>query len=167
MKRRYGAPVDGSEKEVLVGYLDHYRGLMLEFCDGLGRDDLVRPDADSGLSLLGLVKHLTLVERSWFEERLAGEDIGFEVDPNDPDADFRVEDDETTEAIFEGYRHACRRANEIIESMSLDDHLRAAKYVDYNLRWLVVHMIEETARHAGHADLIRERVDGRTGVGYD
>ena len=166
MKIRYGAPIAGAEKEVLVGYLDHYREVMIELCDGLGREDLVRIDPDAGYSLLGLVKHLTLAERSWFEERTAGEPFGFVWDPKDPDADFRIEDHEESGEILDLYRSASQRAREIVESMSLEDHLRGPDYTGYNLRWVMLNMIVETARHAGHADQLRERLDGRTGVGY-
>lgn len=166
MKKRYGAPIAGAEKGVLVGYLDHYREVILELCNGLGREDLVRIDPDAGYSLLGLIKHLTLAERTWFEERTAGEPFGFEWDPEDPNSDFRIEEHEQTEDILDMYRSSSRRAREIVESMSLDDHLRGSDYTDYNLRWVMLNMIVETARHAGHADQLRERLDGRTGVGY-
>lgn len=166
MDKRYGAPTAGAEKEVLVGYLDHYRRVVVDICDGLSREELVHVDPDTGYPLLGLIKHLTLAERTWFEERTAGEPFGFVWDPKDPDADFRIEDEEEPEAIIALYRSACDRAREIVDPMSLDDHLRGPGYTEYNLRWVMLHMIEETARHAGHADLLRERLDGHTGVGY-
>ena len=87
-------------------------------------------------------------------------------DPEDPDADFRIEPDEDAEGIIGLYRAACDRSNEIVRARALDDPLVAEGYEDYTVRWVLTHMATETARHAGHADLIRQRLDGLTGIGY-
>lgn len=169
MEKRYGAPVAGAEKEVLAGFLDHYRGTMLEVCEGLSEEDLRRSVVPSGTSLLGMVKHLAYVELGWFTENVANQAVDYPFDPDgDPDADFQVGDDETAEEIFELYRSACERSRAALAAASLDDPvLSPSRSRDYNVRWVVVHMIEETARHAGQADVLRELIDGRTGFGYD
>ena len=167
MIRRYGAPIAGDEKDVLAGYLDHYRETMLAICQGLPEDALRRPMVPSGTSLLGMMKHLAYVEMGWFQEIVAGERVDYPFDENDPDADFRLEAGETAPGIFDLYRSACARSREILASVSLDDLAAGDKRsADYNVRWIVVHMIEETARHAGHADILREQLDGAVGFGY-
>jgi hypothetical protein len=168
MEKRYGAPVAGSEKEVLAGFLDHYRRTLLDVCDGLSEEELRRPMVPSGTSLLGMVKHLAYVERGWFQEHVANEPFEYPFDfDDDPEADLRIEDGETSREIFELYRGACDRSRKALESASLDDLVaNPDRRADYNVRWVVVHMLEEIARHVGHADIIREELDGKTGTGY-
>lgn len=167
MEKRYGAPVGGAEKEVLEGFLDHYRSVVLELCRGVSEEDLRRSVVPSGTTLLGIVKHLAYVELGWFVENVANEPVHYPFDDDDPDADLRVEDDETSEEIFELYRTCCDQARAALAAASLDDPVpNPERSRDYNVRWVVVHMIEETARHAGHMDIIREQLDGRTGAGY-
>jgi uncharacterized damage-inducible protein DinB len=167
MERRYGAPAAGSEKEVLAGFLDHYRATLLEICEGLPEEQLRRKMVPSGTSLLGLVKHLAYVERGWFQESVANEPFEYPFDTDDPEADFRIEESESAADIFDLYRDACVRSREALDAASLDDLVQNAdRRADYNVRWVVVHMIEETARHVGHADILREQIDGATGAGY-
>lgn len=169
METGYGAPVAGREKEVLAGFLDHYRATMLGICHDLSDEDLRRSVVPSGTTLLGIVKHLAYTERGWFQENVANEpfEYPFELD-DDPDVDFHVEEGETSEEIFELYRAACERSREALAATSLDDPiLNPNRSRDFNVRWVVVHMIEETARHVGQADIIREQLDGRTGFGYE
>ena len=123
----------------------------------------------SGWSLLGMVKHLAYVERSWFRTRLAGEPAGpVPWTKEDPDADFRIEPGETNEDILGFYREECAHSREVAAKASLDD-LAVEWPADRQsekrptLRWIYVHMIEETARHAGHLDVVRELIDGKTG----
>jgi uncharacterized damage-inducible protein DinB len=168
MEKRYGAPVAGSEKEVLGGFLDHYRNTLLDICEGLTEEQLRRSMVPSGTSLLSLVKHLAYVEYGWFQESIANEKFDYPFDTNDPEAEFRIEAGETAQDIFDLYRRACERSRRVYENASLDDMVENPdRSADYNVRWVVVHMIEETARHAGHADIIREQLDGRTGAGYN
>jgi len=167
VQTRYGVPVAGDEKAVLAGFLDHYRRTLLDICEGLSEEELRRPMVPSGTSLLGLVKHLAGVEMGWFQDTVANEPVEYPFDESDPDADFRIEEGETSEEIFALYRDACARSREVLDAADLDDLVPNPKrYRDYNVRWVAVHMIEETARHAGHADIIREQIDGRTGAGY-
>jgi uncharacterized damage-inducible protein DinB len=167
MRKRYGTPVAGTEKEVLTGFLDHYRATILAICEGLSDEDLRRPMVPSGTTLLGMIKHLAYVERGWFQETIAGDQVEYPFDADDPDADLRIERHESTEEILGLYRSECSRSRQIIETVSLDDLVKGEeRSADYNVRWVIVHMIEETARHAGHADIIREQLDGSTGTGY-
>ncbi|HZA41193.1 MAG TPA: DinB family protein [Actinomycetota bacterium] len=164
---RYGAPVAGGEKEVLAGFLDHYRSTMLEICSGLSEDQLRRAMVPSGTSLLGMIHHLVYVERGWFDEAIAGLAVDYPFDEDDPDVDFRVPPDMSVDDVFDLYRQQCARSREILKEVALDDQIKGeARSADYNVRWVVVHMIEETARHAGHADILREQIDGATGTGY-
>jgi len=168
MDKRYGTPVAGGEKEVLGGFLDHYRTTILEICEGLSEEQMRRPMVPSGTSLLGMIYHLVYVERGWFEENVAGLTVEYPFDEEDPDADFRVPADLSAEDVFDLYREQCARSRRILDAASLDDSVKGQnRSADYNVRWVVVHMIEETARHAGHADILREQIDGATGAGYD
>jgi uncharacterized damage-inducible protein DinB len=167
MQRRYGAPVAGGEKEVLAGFLDHYRSVLLEICEGLSEEQLRRPMVPSGTSLLSMVKHLAYVERGWFQESIADEPYDYPFAVDDPEAEFRIEPGETAEDIFELYRQSCERSREALAAASLDDMVQNPdRRADYNVRWVVIHMLEETARHAGHADIIREQLNGTVGTGY-
>lgn len=168
MQKRYGAPVAGGEKEVLAGFLDHYRQALLTLCEGLSEEDLRRPMVSSGTSLLGLVKHLARVERSWFQENIGLETSPFPFDEDEPDEDFRIEEGETSQQVFEMYREACTKSREVLDAASMNDLIQGPnRSRDYNVRWVVAHMLEETARHVGHADILREQIDGRTQVGYE
>ncbi len=119
---------------------------------------------ESGTNMLGLVKHLAWVERWWFEYNFAGREVDFPWSDDDPDADFRVEDEETIADIVALYEAAVVDSNEIIASADLDDLAAVTRDgVSRSLRWIVGHMVEETARHAGHADIVRELIDHNTG----
>lgn len=109
---------------MLGGFLDHYRQTLLDICDGLSEEQLRRPMVPSGTSLLSIVKHLAYVERGWFQEAIANEPYQYPFDTDDPDAEFRIEDVETSDDIFELYRQACARSREALEAASLDDRLR-------------------------------------------
>ena len=155
-------PRQGSEKETLLAFLDNNRAVMVWKLEGLSEEDGRRPMVDSGTSMLGLVKHLAWVERSWFQSTFAGDEIDFPWSEEDPDADFRIEDDETIADIVALYESAAADCNAVIDAAELDD--LAAKGRDHpSLRWIIGHMVEETARHAGHADIVRELIDGTTG----
>jgi hypothetical protein len=157
-------PKTGSEKETLVGFLDSNRAVMVWKLDGVSEEDARRPIVESGTSLLGLVKHLAWVERWWFDHNVAGNDVDFPWSDDDPDADFRIEDDESIADIVALYESAVADSNAIVEGTDLDDLAElSAGGESRSLRWVVGHMIEETARHAGHADIVRELIDGETG----
>ena len=167
MERRLGAPVVGDEKTTLEGMLDHYRGLLLEICSGLSDEELRRPMVPSGTSLLGIIKHLSFVERSWFQENVGNEPYELPFDPEtDPDGDWWIEASESTEEVFSMYRASIEKSREVLAGKSLDDLVEFPRRRGYSVRWILAHMLEETARHTGHADILRELIDGRTGTGY-
>jgi len=158
-------PFLADEREALGTWLDSQRETILYKIDGLDDAQLRREMVPSRLTLLGLVKHLTAVEHGWFAVNFAGtgEPHMFESE-DDPDLDFHVQPDETTEQIVEGYRRACERSREIYaRAESLDSTFEHPRRGTMGLRWMMIHMIEETARHAGHADIMRELIDGATG----
>ena len=161
-----------SEKALLVQFLDDQRAAVAAKAHGVDAAGTAQTVAASPLTLGGLVKHLTLVEHSWFEHRFVGapeEEPWASVDWDaDPDWEFRVGATEPMADLLEAYAAVCGRANAIIAGSDLDDR---ATWSSPNpelgrptLRWIVLHMIEETARHAGHADLLRESVDGVVGT---
>lgn len=146
------------ERTTLVQFLDYLRDCIVWKTEGLGEDDLRRALVPSGTSLLGLVKHLWLVEIWWFQWSFVGGDVELIDDA------LVAEDTETS--VIAGYRAAARRSNAIIEACDDLDQLcvrNGSAPEPMSLRWLLVHMIEETARHAGHADILREQLDGETG----
>lgn len=151
-----------SERETLLSFLDFYRAVMIRKVEGLDYDGLRMSPVVSGTCLGGLMKHLADVERSWFQERWAGWPMENVRSEDDPEAEFRVQEDDTAESLIEAYRRHCETSREIVAGSSLDDTVVLPRG-EMSLRWLVVHMIEETARHAGHADLIREMIDGSVG----
>ena len=150
------------ERAALSQQLDFQRATLLIKLDGLDDDQLRRPMTPSGLSLLGLVRHLTATEHGWFLNTFGGL-----PDPppggDDPDADFLVGPDETADGIVSTYVRTCQRARELTSGADLDAVIHHGPGQSVNLRAIMLHMIQETARHAGHADIIRETLDGATG----
>jgi uncharacterized damage-inducible protein DinB len=147
--------------------------VLLRKLAGLSEEDLRRAPTASSLSLLGLLKHSAHTHRWWFRRVFAGEDVPFLwemgedgellTDP-DPDADFRPELDETAEDIAALYLDEVERCRAIVAAASLDDPSRAPRPgQESTLRGITLHMIQETARHLGQADIIRESIDGATG----
>jgi uncharacterized damage-inducible protein DinB len=157
------------EREVLVQFLDEYRHVVAAKVAGLSDADARRAVVASGLSPLGVLKHLAWVEYGWFRYRFAGEDV-----PDTPRVDgdnavqFATEETDTVEDVLARYGDACDRSRAIAASApTLDELARRHRpgEVPATLRWIYVHMIEETARHAGHLDIMREQIDGATGDG--
>jgi Protein of unknown function (DUF664) len=154
-----------AERELLTGFLDWYRAVVERKVADLSLEDATRIMTPSGLSPLGIVKHLGDVERRWFRLRFAGEDVAVRRSDDDPGADFRIEPGDTVASVLVSYRDAVADAQRITAGASLDDLSKSESphYGRVSLRWILVHMIEETARHAGHLDLMREQIDGTTG----
>jgi uncharacterized damage-inducible protein DinB len=148
---------------MLVGFLDWYRAVIEHKIEGLVLGDATRVMTPTGLSPLGVVAHLAAVEVGWFEETFAGRP----VDPVwDDHGAFRLRERDSVELVLSEYRAACGRSREVVAAASSLDDLSARTdevWGDVSLRWILVHMIEETARHAGHLDIMREAIDGRTG----
>lgn len=156
-------PREGSERELLEAYLDYERETVLRKIDGVGDDDLRRPMVPSGTNLLGMVKHLGWVEMGWFQRAFSNKEYPVPWSDEDPDADMRVEPSESTKDVIDFYNRACEESRRIAAAASLDDHAARPDRSDYTLRWIMLHMIEETARHNGHIDILREMIDGVTG----
>ena len=156
-------PDEGTEAETLHGFLEFHRATLLWKLDGLDDQQLRRPMVPSGTSLLGMVKHLAYVERWWFQQVWAGQEVTYPWTEEDPDADWRIGPEETTEEILALYRAECARSNEIVSAAASLDDIAQHPRRKLSRRWILVHMIEETARHNGHADILREQLDGTTG----
>ena len=160
-------PVDyGPELASLEGYLDYYRATLLVKCAGLSFDLLKRRSvAPSTMSLLGLLRHMTRVEQTWFDVRFAGNDVArYYSDPEDPDAVFNDLDGSSLDEVHALYLATCERSRQLCEGHDLNERVaRVERGADVDLRCIFVHMIEEYARHCGHADLLRECIDGTTG----
>lgn len=150
---------------MLEAWLEWHRGTLATKCDGLTQDQLrERAAPPSPLSLLGLVRHMAEVESGWFRNCLAGEGAGpAYTSEADPDGDFDRVDDADPQADLARWREECEHARAVLAGIgSLDDRGKGRDQ-EFSVRWVLVHMIEEYARHNGHADLLRERIDGTTG----
>lgn len=162
-------PFAVSEKETLSALLDQQRAAMVAICAGCSDEDLRKHLVPSDTTILGIVKHLAWVEGWWFHTVFGGRpDIG-PSSPEDPNADFRIEPDESTSDILDFYAAQCAKSNALIEAGSLDDlghDPRPSARKDVSLRWIVGRMIAETARHAGQADILREQLDGAVELGH-
>jgi uncharacterized damage-inducible protein DinB len=170
---RTDPPESGSELHQLSAFLDFHRETLLLKCEGLTAEQLGRAAVPtSSLTLGALLHHLALVEDSWFRVRFLGEE---HVPPwdavdwdADPDWEFGAAASVDPDELREGYRAACERSRAVVRGADGDLDRRSAVASrrtgeHFDLRWILVHMIEETARHAGHADLLREAIDGTTG----
>lgn len=158
-------PVAGGERATLDGLLEWHRSTFGWKCAGLTGDQLaLRPVPPSGLSLLGLVRHLTDTERAWFRRRVAGQPLpGVYTTADRPEAAFEDTDPVTAEADvarLTGEWELCRQA---VAGVPLDATFEHEKRGPLAVRWVYGHMIAEYARHIGHADLLRETIDGATG----
>jgi len=163
------SPNVAPEREAAEGLLEYHRATLLWKCAGLTGEQLVtRGVPPSPMSLLGLIRHMSDVERSWFRRRVAGEDIGaiYWSDAS-PDGDFDDLDPAAAEADFAAYAAEVEAARAVQAKSDFDDtfevHRSNGTSETIDIRALVLHMIEEYARHNGHADLLREVVDGSTG----
>lgn len=164
---RVDVPTVGDERLQLEARLDFLRQTVLNKCAGLTAEQLrQRSVPPSGLSLLGLVRHLTEVERNWFRQRFAGLDDVPDIyySPEAPDSDFDDVDDADAAADFAAYHRELDAVRATVADRSLDEtYLDPVRRTEMSLRWIYIHLIEEYGRHAGHADLLRECIDGDTG----
>ncbi|MDF1488415.1 DinB family protein [Tessaracoccus caeni] len=163
-EERVGAPTIADERAALAGCLDFLRATAIMKVAGLDKVLASSRPARSAVSPLGVVKHLTQVEHAWFAQRLddTGEPLLFST-TDDPDADFRIEPAETVETVTARYREVCERSRQILARHDLDDRFDDGRGEVMDARWVVIHMIQETARHVGHLDILREELDGSTG----
>ena len=157
------------ERTMLEAWLDYERATLAVKCDGLDDNQLrTRAVPPSTMSLLGLVRHMADVESYWFRKVLsATADTQIYWNDEDPDGDFDNVDDASMETDFATWRGECDNARAVATRMSLDDCGERTgddeETERVSLRWVFVHMIEEYARHNGHADLLRQCIDGVTG----
>ena len=156
-----------TERASLEQWLDYHRTTLLMKCAGLTAEQLKqRAVPPSHLSLLGIVRHMVEVERWWFRMHAAGEELGLPYDPEGIGLDFEAIDDADAAADLEAFQRECDAARVAVAGRSLDDVVPsngAHGAAELDLRWIFVHMVEEYARHNGHADLLREAIDGVTG----
>jgi uncharacterized damage-inducible protein DinB len=157
-----GPPAENTdERTTLLAFLNYLRGRVAAKLAGLTEEQARTPGVPSGTSLLGLVKHLARVDLNWIVWGYAGTD----VPPWDHNAAPTADD--TVEALLAAYRSAAERCDEIVLACDDLDRPGVRSVRDGmgppSMRWILVHLIEETARHAGHADIIREQLDGSVG----
>jgi uncharacterized damage-inducible protein DinB len=157
-------PLTGDDRPILEGYLAWQRATLLNICAGLTGQQLAqRPLASSNLSLLGLVRHLAKVERIWFRQRAARQDIAPMYDLSlGKDYDYNELDAAEAPTAVARLRDEWRSADEAVAGLGFDDTFDLDGE-PFSLRMVYVHMIGEYARHNGHADLLREALDGVTG----
>jgi uncharacterized damage-inducible protein DinB len=155
-----------TERAGLCEFLDMQREALIEKLQGLTDDQARMAATASSLSLLSLIKHSAIWERRWFQVIVLGRSFPGEwpeVRPQGVDPTFRLTDADTVETVVADYREQIAASQEILNSIDLDTPCAWPEMADQNLRWVALHMIEETARHAGHADIIRETIDGSRG----
>ncbi|MER6526537.1 DinB family protein [Streptomyces sp. NPDC001508] len=160
--------LNADERTMLEGWLDYHRETLALKCADLTDAQLrTAAVAPSELSLMGLVRHLAEVERSWFRRVLVGDDAGpIYYSEQDPDGDFHVTEADTWQEAYATWQGEIETSRRHAAGFGLDDLSRGVSRSSeepFSLRWIYTHMIEEYARHNGHADLIRERIDGATG----
>ena len=156
-------PAPASERDGLSGFLDRQRDILIRKIEGVTDLDARTAPTVSSLSLLGILKHCALWERRWFQVIFAGRSF-----PGDwPEVrsplreDFDVSENDTVQHWLGFYREQVEESRKVVAAADLD--APCAMEPDRNLRWVLLHHIEEVARHAGHADIIRETIDGSTG----
>ena len=159
-------PAQLGELETLIGCLDWYRGVAPGKLRGLTDADAMCSIEPSGLSLLGIVKHLAWAERLWFRWRFAGEDLPGVDLGGDNSPTFCLAPGDTIATVFAEYHTETESARRIVGSATSLDELAVRDHPLFglvNLRWILVHLIDETARHTGHLDIMRQQLDGVTG----
>ncbi|PZG08934.1 mini-circle protein [Micromonospora craterilacus] len=153
------------ERAVLESFLDFHRAVLLRKLRGLSDADAARRLVPSATTIAGLVKHLTVVERNWFHILLdpaPGE--AFPTTEEAALASFTLTGEDTVDSLAVGYERVCARSREVSARFDLDHVVPHPQLGEVSLRWILVHLVEETARHVGHADILRELTDGTTGA---
>ena len=150
-----------ADRGLQLAFLDEQRSIVAGKLRGLTGQQATQVAMPTGTTLLGLIRHLTSVEQEWFQQIVAGCDVDL---PDDGDEWFTTAD-ESVEAVLEAYEAACGESRRIVDERSLDEVSAGAHpyFGRCEVGWVVLHMIRETARHAGHADILRELTDGATG----
>lgn len=158
-------PRNADERTTLLAFLEWQRATLARKCRGLTDGQLRNRSAPpSTLSLVGLVRHMADVERGWFRRTLALEDVpAIYSSDADPDGEFDNVDTADVADAFETWRSECEHARRIVAAHDLDDTGRQRTGDPVSMRWILTHMVEEYSRHNGHADLLRQRIDGAVG----
>jgi uncharacterized damage-inducible protein DinB len=162
---RIDAPNAADERSMLISWLDWHRATVFAKTEGLAEDLAHRPLLASSplMTVAGIVSHLYWVERNWIEHTLLGGPDEQPWTEEDPDKDFRADGTPLPE-LLAAYERQCSANNEVLRSLSLDTEAKIERRNGrVTLRWIIVHLIEETARHNGHIDILREMLDGVTG----
>jgi uncharacterized damage-inducible protein DinB len=150
-------PGNADERTTLKAFLDLYRQTMVMKIEGLDEEQARWTPTEQANSLLNLIVHLIGVERGWFQETIAGREVD-----RDRDAEFAHLEKMTVARAVGAYRDEWKRSDEVLDRVaSLDDPCKGE--AGFSVRWVLLHMLEETARHAGHADITRELIDGTVG----
>ena len=162
-----GLGAQSEEREMLTAFLDWFRSVAERKLDGLALADAARSRTTSGLSVLGVVKHLGWVERFWFQDAFAGEQVDRKRDADGSNSiQFVVEPEDTVASVLDFYRSQIEHSRRVLEACPSLDAISVLEHQYFgqvSMRWILIHMIEETARHVGHLDVMREAIDGRTG----
>jgi len=156
-----------SEREALENFLDAQREGLIRKIEGLDDATARQAPTTSSLSLLGLVKHAATWERRWFQVIMGGREFpdGWPTVKTEPrDADLVVGENDTVDHWVVYYRKQIEQSRAVAASMDLDSPCARTDIIECNVRYVLFHMIEETARHAGHADIIRQTLDGSRGI---
>ena len=166
-------PVTAEERVTLEQFLDYFRSVLLRKAEGINEMQARQRVGTSPIDILGLVRHMALVEQWWFTQAFAGStEPDLWADPDDPDADWHHSPDDTLEVALAALNGEIIKSRAVVAAAtSLDDVTsidvgppdHPDRYGRRSLRWVLIHMIEEYARHCGHADLLREAVDGAVG----
>jgi uncharacterized damage-inducible protein DinB len=158
----------GSERQVLEAFLDFHRQVLVSKVDGISENEARRRRVPSKTTLAGLIKHMIGVERGWFQEVLAGRNPE-DIDPNvgGGEESWDLAENETVLSLIKEYEQTCEQSRQTAARFALDDAVPEPDMGQVSLRWIYVHMIEETARHVGHADILREQTDGAAGIDGD
>jgi uncharacterized damage-inducible protein DinB len=162
---RIDVPHAADEASMLIAWLDWHRATVFAKTEGLAEDLAHRPLLASSplMTVAGLVSHLYWVERGWIEHTLLGGPDDQPWTAEDPDKDFKADGTPVAE-LLAAYERQCTRNNEVARSLSLDTvSVMERRGEPVTLRWILLHLIEETARHNGHIDILREMLDGVTG----
>ncbi len=162
-EKRYLDAVGASgEREVLEAFLDHYRAVVVRKVRGVSEQDACRRWVPSSTTLAGLVKHLAAAEDQWFQQVL-DRPADAPLAGSAAHKGWDVAEDDTVEGLIAEYEATCARSRATASRFALHDTVAHARIGEVSLRWIYVHMIDETARHAGHADILRELTDGSAG----
>lgn len=159
MAQPENAVATAAERPMLEVWLDTYRATVVDKITGLSEEDIRRRLVPSLTTVGGVVKHLRWVETGWFEY-LLGARSGDNRRAHPRDWEFTVQPDDTADSLIAGYRAACARSRAVAKGFALDDVVPHHEMGSVSVRWVYVHLIEETARHAGHLDILREQLEG-------